>query len=435
MANVVVVGAQWGDEGKGKIVDLLTEYVDAVARYQGGNNAGHTVVIKGEKFILHSIPSGILHEGKKCIVGCGVVIDPGSLIDEIIELEKRGVKFDGNLFLSMNAHLIMPYHRAIDRESERARGEKKIGTTGKGVGPAYVDKAARVGIRIVDLLDREIFREKVGINLEEKNKILSRIYNSEEFNIEDIVSMYMGYADKLKPYITDTALLLNRLIDEGKSILFEGAQGTMLDVDHGTYPYITSSNCTAGGACTGTGVSPLKIGGVIGITKAYVTRVGGGPLPTELLDEVGEGLRSRGKEYGATTGRPRRCGWFDTIAMKYAIRVNGLSTLSVMKLDVLDECDNINICTGYQYKNGILKDFPYEIKVIEQCKPIYKEMRGWKKSTLGIRKFEDLPLEAKDYLNRLSDIIEIDFSIISTGPGRDETIIKDNSIVHKWFNI
>lgn len=435
MANVVVVGAQWGDEGKGKIVDLLTEYVDAVARYQGGNNAGHTVVIKGEKFILHSIPSGILHEGKKCIVGCGVVIDPESLIDEIIELEKRGVKFDGNLFLSMNAHLIMPYHRAIDRESERARGEKKIGTTGKGVGPAYVDKAARVGIRIVDLLDREIFREKVGINLEEKNKILSRIYNSEEFNIEDIVSMYMGYADKLKPYITDTALLLNRLIDEGKSILFEGAQGTMLDVDHGTYPYITSSNCTAGGACTGTGVSPLKIDGVIGITKAYVTRVGGGPLPTELLDEVGEGLRSRGKEYGATTGRPRRCGWFDTIAMKYAIRVNGLSTLSVMKLDVLDECDNINICTGYQYKNGILKDFPYEIKVIEQCKPIYKEMKGWKKSTLGIRKFEDLPLEAKDYLDRLSDIIEIDFSIISTGPGRDDTIIKDNSILRKWFNI
>lgn len=422
MPNVIVVGAQWGDEGKGKIVDFLTEKADVVARYQGGHNAGHTVVINDEKFILHLIPSGILHKGKMCLIGNGVVVDPAALIEEIKGLEERGVEVGKNLFLSKNAHLIMPYHMAIDRESDRFKGTKRIGTTGRGIGPTYVDKMARIGIRVVDLLQPEVFREKLKVNLLDINFLLENLYRIPRFDIEDIYSKYMGYAEKLSKYIADTDIIINSMISENRNVLFEGAQGTLLDVDHGTYPYVTSSNATAGGACTGLGIGPTKISKVLGVVKAYTTRVGSGPFPTEIRDSLGDKLRERGGEYGATTGRPRRCGWLDTVILRHSARINGLTGIAITKLDILDGLEKIKICTSYKYKGKIYEEFPKEINILEECESGYEEVDGWSGSTIGIREFKRLPETAKAYIKRIEEILGVEVQLISTGQRRDELI-------------
>ncbi len=433
MPNIVVVGAQWGDEGKGKVVDVITPHVNVVVRYQGGNNAGHTVVVGREKYVLHSIPSGILHRGCRCVIGCGVVLDPASVIEEMESLVQRGVTLDGNLFISKNAHLIMPYHPALDRASEAKLGARRIGTTGKGVGPAYVDKAARVGIRMVDLLDERLFREKLEVNVAQKNRLLREIYDAETFSVEQILGPYLRYAGWLAPYITDTPLLLSKWIDAGYSILFEGAQGTMLDVDHGTYPYITSSSTTSGGAATGTGVPPTKIHGVLGVAKAYTTRVGGGPFPTEMKGEIAEKIRTRGNEYGATTGRARRCGWFDGVVLKYAVRINGIDTVALTKLDVLDDCETVKICTGYRYRGDIITDFPEEETAMAELEPVYEEVTGWMTSTVGAKNESDLPAKARRYLERVEELTGVPFCLISTGPQRDETILCEDSPLLRWF--
>ena len=426
MANIIVVGAQWGDEGKGKIVDILTEDADMVVRYQGGHNAGHTVVIEDKEYILHLIPSGVLHHGKICIIGNGMVVDPEALIEEIDGLRAKGVKIDNNLFISKSAHLIMPYHRAIDKESERVKGAKRIGTTGRGIGPAYVDKMARIGIRVADLLQPELFSEKLKANLEETNYLLKVLYKAETLRFEDIYGKYMNYAAILKDYIADTSLLINKAASEGRNMLFEGAQGTLLDVDHGTYPYVTSSNSTAGGACTGTGIGPTRINEVIGIVKAYTTRVGSGPFPTELTDKDGELMRERGKEYGATTGRPRRCGWFDAVVVRYAVRINGLTGNIITKLDVLDAFKEIKICTGYKYKGKVYDEMPAELNILEECEPVYENMEGWNEDTSGITDYNMLPEKAKKYLEKLTELTGINIDMISTGQKRSETIIKRN---------
>src|SRR5712691_8793320 len=433
MPNIVVVGTQWGDEGKGKVVDVLTPHVNVVVRYQGGDNAGHTVVVGREKYVLHSIPSGILHTGRRCVIGCGVVINPAALIEEMETLVRRGVTLDGNLFISKNAHLIMPYHPALDRASEAKLGARRIGTTGKGVGPAYVDKAARVGIRMADLLDERLFREKLEANIAEKNRLLREIYDAPTFAVEEILGPYLRYAGWLAPYITDTALLLSRWVDAGYSVLFEGAQGTMLDIDHGTYPYITSSSTTAGGAVTGTGVPPTRIHGVLGVSKAYATRVGGGPFPTELQGEAAESIRARGNEYGAVTGRPRRCGWFDAVVGRYAVRINGFDTIALTKLDVLDDCDVILVCTAYRYRGDLLTEFPDEERIWNEAQPVYEEMSGWETSTAGVRTLRDLPAKARQYLDRLSELVGVPFSLISTGAVRDDTILCEDSPLTRWF--
>jgi adenylosuccinate synthase len=433
MPNIVVVGTQWGDEGKGKVVDVLTPHVNVVVRYQGGNNAGHTVVVGREKYVLHSIPSGILHAGCRCVIGCGVVIDPAALIEEMETLVRRGVTLDGNLFISKNAHLIMPYHPALDRASEAKLGARRIGTTGKGVGPAYIDKAARVGIRMADLLDERLFRDKLEANIAQKNRILSEIYDAQTFTVDAILNPYLRYAGWLAPYITDTALLLSKWIDAGYSVLFEGAQGTMLDLDHGTYPYITSSSTTSGGAATGTGVPPTRINGVLGVAKAYTTRVGGGPFPTEMKGEVGEAIRERGDEYGATTGRPRRCGWADAVVLRYAARINGLDTVALTKLDVLDQSETVKICTGYRYRGDLLTEFPEEETVLKQVEPVYEELSGWMAPTSHAKHEGDLPAKARRYLERLEELIGVPFCLISTGAVRDETIVCDDSPLLRWF--
>jgi len=433
MPNIVVVGTQWGDEGKGKVVDVITPHVNVVVRYQGGNNAGHTVVVGREKYVLHSIPSGILHDGCRCVIGCGVVIDPGSLIEEMESLVRRGVRLDGNLFISKNAHLIMPYHPALDRASEAKLGQRRIGTTGKGVGPAYIDKAARVGIRMADLLDERLFREKLEANIAQKNRLLREIYDAQSFSVEEILNPYLRYAGWLAPYITDTALLLSKWIDSGYSVLFEGAQGTMLDIDHGTYPYITSSSTTAGGAATGTGVPPTKIHGVLGVAKAYTTRVGAGPFPTELTGRLAEAIRARGNEYGATTGRPRRCGWFDAVVLRYAVRVNGVDTVALTKLDVLDQCDTVKICTGYRYRGEVLTDFPDEVSILAEAEPVYEEASGWLAPTGGARNEIDLPAKARQYLDRLQELLGVPFCLVSTGAVRHDTILCEDSPLLSWF--
>jgi len=433
MANIVVVGAQWGDEGKGKVVDVITPHVNVVVRYQGGNNAGHTVVVGREKYVLHSIPSGILHRGCRCVIGCGVVLDPGSLIEEMESLVQRGATLDGNLFISKNAHLIMPYHPALDRASEAMLGKRRIGTTGKGVGPAYVDKAARVGIRMVDLLDERLFREKLEYNLAQKNRLLREIYDAPSFRVEEILNPYLRYAGWLAPYITDTALLLSKWIDSGYSVLFEGAQGTMLDIDHGTYPYITSSSTTSGGAATGTGVPPTKIHGALGVAKAYTTRVGGGPFPTEMKGSMAEQVRARGNEYGATTGRPRRCGWFDGVALRYAVRINGLDTVALTKLDVLDQCETLKVCTSYRWRGEMITDFPEEETALAELEPVYEEINGWMTSTAGAKNEADLPAKARRYLERLEELIGVPFCLISTGAQRDETILCEQSPLLRWY--
>lgn len=423
MSGVVIVGAQWGDEGKGKIVDVLTEKADVVARYQGGHNAGHTVVINNEKFVLHLIPSGILHKNKLCIIGNGVVIEPSALIEEMNGLEKRGVGVGKNLIISKNAHLIMPYHIAIDNAHEEVRGSKKIGTTGRGIGPTYVDKMARTGIRVVDLYYPEVLKEKLAANLKEINYLLKNRYKAKGFTTHGILRKYAAYADKLSRYVEDTDIVINDMIAKNRKVLFEGAQGTLLDVDHGTYPFVTSSSAVAGGACTGLGVGPTKITKVLGVVKAYTTRVGGGPFPTEITGVVGEELRRSGGEYGATTGRPRRCGWLDFVGLRHAVRVNGLTGIAITKLDILDALDRIKVCVAYKYGNSIYKDIPKEFSLLEKAVPVYEEIEGWKESTVGIRKFEKLPANAQKYIRKIEDTLGVKVDMVSTGQRRDELVM------------
>jgi len=410
MANIVVVGAQWGDEGKGKVIDFLTEKADIIVRYQGGNNAGHTVVVDGQKFVLHLIPSGILHPNRICIIGHGVVFDPKVFFEEIAFLKERNIEVGDNLYLSEDAHLIMPYHLTLEEKAEKIR---KIGTTSRGVGPAYTDKIGRCGIKVIDLFDEEIFEEKLEVN---------RALKGNEFDIRSIKNEYLGYAKLLKKYVKNTTILLNEAVKNGKNILFEGAQGTLLDIDYGTYPYVTSSNATAGGACTGGGIGPSKIDRVIGVIKAYTTRVGEGPFPSELLTEVGEAIRIRGREYGATTNRPRRCGWFDVVGVKYAVRINGLDSLALTKLDVLNDLDKIKICVGYEYNGEKINEFPRSLKILRECKPIYEELPGWQQEISDIRSYNDLPGQIKDFITRISELTEVKIGLISVGPHREQTI-------------
>lgn len=423
MANVVIIGAQWGDEGKGKVVDIYTHDADNVVRYQGGNNAGHTLVVGDEKVVLHLIPSGILHEGKRCIIGNGVVLDPEVFIREITNLKARGrMKDDSVLALSEGLHIIMPYHKRIDIAREAKSGEKKIGTTGRGIGPAYEDKIGRRGIRLCDLLDKNIFERKLREALEEKNFLLEQFLADKPFTFEEIFEEYCGYAEILKKYVADTSLMLHKEIKAGRNILFEGAQGTMLDVDHGTYPFVTSSSTCAGGACTGSGVSPREIHEIIGISKAYVTRVGSGPFPTELLDETGERMRAAGNEFGSTTGRPRRCGWFDAVVLKYAVRVNGLTGVAMTKLDVLDDFDTIKVCTGYMCNGTLIEEIPATLELFAACEPVYEELPGWKTAISHITEFADLPKNAQSYVRRLEELIGCEIVMVSVGPKRSETI-------------
>jgi len=427
MANVVVIGAQWGDEGKGKVVDIYTEFADDVVRYQGGNNAGHTLVVGDEKVILHLIPSGILHEGKRCVIGNGVVLDPEVFIMEITRLKANGyLKDDSALLLSEALHIIMPYHKRIDIAREAKSGAKKIGTTGRGIGPAYEDKTGRRGIRLMDLLDEKAFTRKLKEVLDEKNLILTQLLGAEPFSFEEIYNEYMGYAETLRKYAADTSLLLHKDIEAGKSLLFEGAQGTLLDVDHGTYPYVTSSSTCAGGACTGSGVSPRQIHEVIGISKAYATRVGSGPFPTELLDETGEALRQAGREFGSTTGRPRRTGWFDALVARYAVRVNGLSGIAVTKLDVLSGQPTVKVCTGYNYRGTVLDEVPASLEVMEECTPVYEEYPGWNEDITSARSMAELPENARRYIERVEELSGAPVVLVSVGPRRDETIVLRN---------
>ena len=430
MANVVVIGAQWGDEGKGKVVDIYTEYADNVVRYQGGNNAGHTLVVGEEKVVLHLIPSGILHEGKRCIIGNGVVLDPEVFIREITNLKAKGrMKDDSVLCLSEGLHIIMPYHKRIDIAREAKSGDKKIGTTGRGIGPAYEDKIGRRGVRLCDLLDKGIFERKLREALEEKNFLLEKFLGDQPFSFEEIYAEYSGYADILRKYVADTSLMLHKEIKAGRNILFEGAQGTLLDVDHGTYPFVTSSSTCAGGACTGTGVSPRDINEIIGISKAYVTRVGSGPFPTELLDETGENMRQAGNEFGSTTGRPRRCGWFDAVVLRYAVRVNGLTGVAITKLDVLDDFDTIKICTGYKYEGRMITEIPATLDVFAACEPVYEEMPGWKTNISQITSFDALPENARKYVKRLEELMGCEIVMVSVGPRRTETISLRNPFI------
>jgi adenylosuccinate synthase len=422
MPSRVVIGAQWGDEGKGKIIDILSRSSDYIVRYQGGNNAGHTVVIGDETFILHLIPSGILHKGKICIIGNGVVVNPAALIEEIEGLKKRGVHVGSNLFISEEAHLIFPYHWMMDELREVAKGKGKLGTTKRGIGPCYTDKVARCGIRIVDLLDDAIFKKKLRENLKEKNAILHRVYGFKGFSFKRVYRDYCLYRKKIKRYVADTTSIINKALDEKKNVLFEGAQGTMLDVDFGTYPYVTSSNATAGGACTGSGVSPARIGKVVGVVKAYTTRVGEGPFPTEFPDTLMNIVRNKGKEFGATTGRPRRCGWFDAIIVKHSILVNGISEIVVTKLDVLDDLEKIRICTAYKHKGKIYRKFLANTETLFKVTPVYEELPGWRCDTSSVTNFKGLPKNAKAYLKRLSDILGTRISMVSVGSDRKQIL-------------
>jgi adenylosuccinate synthase len=427
MANVVVVGAQWGDEGKGKVVDIYTEHADDIVRYQGGNNAGHTLVVGNEKVVLHLIPSGILHEGKRCIIGNGVVLDPEVFIREITKLKGSGrISDDSCLLLSESLHIIMPYHKQIDIAREAKSGDRKIGTTGRGIGPCYEDKIGRRGIRLMDLLDKEVFARKLQEALAEKNFILEKLLGETPCDFDAILAEYSGYAEVLKRYAADTSLILSNDLKTGKKALFEGAQGTLLDVDHGTYPYVTSSSTCAGGACTGSGVSPREIHEIIGISKAYVTRVGSGPFPTELLDATGEQLRQTGGEFGATTGRPRRCGWFDAMVIRYAVRINGLTGIALTKLDVLSDFDTIKICTGYTCNGTTLETLPASLELFEKCQPVYEELPGWKSDITGARTYDDLPQQARDYVKRLEELAGCPIVLVSVGPRRDQTITLRN---------
>jgi len=419
MAVTVLVGSQWGDEGKGKIVDLLSDKYHIVARYQGGANAGHTVEIGDKKYILHLIPSGILRDNVICVIGNGVVIDPVALLEEIELLEKNNIKVAGRLFISHNAHLIMPYHKLLDLIQES--GNNKIGTTGRGIGPCYIDKYARKGIKIVDLLNRKVLEEKIRENLKEKNNLLTKVYEHEELDVEEIVKQYIEFDKAIDQYIKDVPSYLNNAISEGKNILLEGAQGALLDIDHGTYPYVTSSSPTSGGACIGTGIPPNKITQVIGIVKAYTTRVGNGPFPTELLDEDGEKLRKVGVEFGATTGRPRRCGWFDAPLVKYSAMINGINSVAITKLDVLSSFDEIKVCTGYELDGKNLKAFPSDYDKLSRVKPVYEVLEGWNTNLSGCNSYAELPEKTKEYLSFISNEAGVAINIVSVGPKRQQT--------------
>ncbi len=422
MPVVVVVGMQWGDEGKGKIIDLLAENVDVVARYQGGHNAVHTICFNEKQFVLHLIPSGIFHENKLCVIGNGVVLDPQALVEEMRQLEETGVNLEGRLVISDRANIIMPYHGTSDKGRESGSEFQKIGTTGRGIGPSYADKIARAGIRTCDLRDETYLKERLQANYQEKQKILKSLYGTELPEFKLLFDELLRYRETILKYIGDTHILMRDQIAQGKNILCEGAQGTMLDVDHGTYPFVTSSNSTAGGACTGLGIPPTKVDKALGVIKAYTTRVGEGPFPTELFDEDGERLGKVGHEFGATTGRPRRCGWFDAVIGRYGVHLNGIDALILTKIDVLDGFKTIKVCTGYEYKVKIFPDMPADPEVLQNCKPVYREFEGWSESTVGIKDFDRLPKNAKHYISQLSDVLETRFMMVSTGPDREQTI-------------
>lgn len=423
MSVRIVIGAQWGDEGKGKIVDLLSKDADYVIRYQGGANAGHTLKFDETSVVLHLVPSGIFHNNSKCVIGNGVVIDPSALVDEIESIEAMGINLEERLFISETAHVILPYHKVLDQVKEKRRGKDAIGTTGRGIGPAYVSKVSRTGIRMIDLLDEETLRYKVESNLEDINASMERIYEEDPLDADQIINEILEAAQTITPYITNTSALLHEAIDSNKTLLLEGAQGSMLDIDHGTYPYVTSSSPTAGGACSGSGIPPTSVDHVMGITKAYCTRVGNGPFPTELENIEGNKLRKKGSEFGATTGRPRRCGWIDLVALKYAIRINGINELTVTKMDVLDEFDEVKVCTDYQIGNETTRIYPLDLTKVEKAQPVYKSMKGWATSTRDCSNFNELPENAKEYLNFLEDYLGVKVKILSTGPKRSETIM------------
>ena len=427
MANVIVIGAQWGDEGKGKITDLLSRSADVVVRYQGGVNAGHTVVVKGQTFKLHLIPSGILYPDTECIIGTGTVIDPQVLIEEIDQLQALNISTE-NLRISQTAHVTMPYHRLIDQASEDRRGTHKIGTTKRGIGPTYADKSERTGIRAIDLMEPDVLTKQLHWTVNYKNAILEKLYNLPPLDPEAIIAQYLDYAERLRPYVVDSSLLIYEAIQQRRNILFEGAQGTLLDLDHGTYPYVTSSNPISGGACVGAGVGPTTIDRVIGVAKAYTTRVGEGPFPTELDDEIGKVLGDRGAEFGTTTGRRRRCGWFDAAIGRYAVRINGLDCLAITKLDVLDELPEIKVCVAYDIDGQRCEDFPSSARKFARCRPIYETVPGWKQSTSHCRSLEDLPKQALDYLKFLAELMKVPIAIVSLGASRDQTIIVEDPI-------
>ncbi len=427
MANIVIVGAQWGDEGKGKVVDVFTEFADVVARFQGGNNAGHTLVVNGEKTILHLIPSGILNKGVRCVIGNGVVIDPEVCLDEIRKLKSKGLlRKDDDLSISETAHVILPYHKRIDILREERKGAGKIGTTGRGIGPAYEDKMARMGIRMGDLIVPELLRKRLEAVLPEKNEYIEKILSGKGFGFEEIYGAYESFGRELARYVKNTEILLRDVNRKKKNILFEGAQGTSLDVDHGTYPFVTSSNTVAGNACCGSGIGPTEIDGVVGITKAYTTRVGSGPFPTELSDAVGEHLRNEGAEFGSTTGRPRRCGWLDLVVLRHAVRVNGLTGLVVTKLDILSGLKDLKVCMAYTYRGKTLKEFPASIDVLNECEPIYETLKGWGDKLSGVKRLTQLPSTAQRYLKRIEKDLGVPIIIVSVGPSRDEHIFLKN---------
>lgn len=423
MGTSVVLGAQWGDEGKGKIVDMYSAEADVVMRYQGGHNAGHTVWVNGEKYVLHLIPSGIIHKGTVNIIGNGVVVEPNALISEMEGLRDKGIDFEGRFFISDRAHLIMPYHAVIDRAREELKGEKKIGTTGRGIGPCYADKIERAGVRVGDLLELEMLRESVEAHLKELEFLAMYLKNLPVFKADDIMADMQKFAEYLKPYIADTVSLANEAADAGKKVMLEGAQGTMLDIDFGTYPFVTSSNGTAGGACTGTGISPRKINTVVGVTKAYSTRVGSGPYPTELFDENGDFLRKAGNEFGATTGRPRRCGWLDIVALKFAVQVNGFSHIALTKLDVLSGLDEIKVCVAYEIDGKTVHTVPASLAALERVKPVYKTFPGWKENLCGAKSISDLPENAQKYISFITESVGTPYCVVSVGTDRDETIV------------
>jgi adenylosuccinate synthase len=429
VANVVIVGTQWGDEGKGKIVDLLAENADVVVRFQGGNNAGHTMVVGGEQLITHLIPSGILQQ-KVCVIGNGVVVDPAVLIEEMDHLSSRNVEINPDrLKISERAHLIMPYHQAVDQAREKFKGDNKIGTTGRGIGPAYEDKSTRRGIRFVDLLDKEEFQEKVNTILDEKNFYLKNYLSAETLDGAQIINQYEGYAKRLAPYVTNISIIIDRAIKNGQQVLFEGAQGTHLDIDHGTYPFVTSSNTVAGNACCGAGVGPGAITDVIGIVKAYTTRVGQGPFPAELFDEIGDRIQAKGAEFGATTGRRRRCGWLDTVILRNAARLNDITSFAVTKLDVLGGLETLKICVGYEHKGEVIDDFPASLKVLSSCKPVYETLPGWSEDISGVKEVNELPANVRNYLGRIEELTQTPIDLISVGAERTQTIVKKNPLL------
>jgi len=422
MANTCVIGLQWGDEGKGKIIDILAKDYDIIVRYQGGGNAGHTLIIGDEKFIFHLIPSGILHPDKKCVIGNGIVFDPRLFLDEVAGLSKRNISVNGNLFVSDRAHVVFPYHKKLDLLIEKQKGNSMIGTTGRGIGPCYTDKVARDGIRVAELLHKEHFKEKLKKTVEEKNRLFVDLYKDEPVSWEEIYEEYCVYAEKISPFVCDTVDLMAKAIEDNKKILFEGAQGALLDVDFGTYPYTTSSNASAGGVSPGIGVSPKQIHDIIGITKAYATRVGSGPFPTEIDGEQGEHIRKKGGEFGSTTGRPRRCGWFDAVAIRHSVRISGVDSLIVTKLDVLDDQETIRICTGYKNDKKVYHNFPADLDVLENCEPIYEEVSGWMEDTSNVRDVKDLPGKAMDYIRTIEEIIGLKVKVVSVGPERLQII-------------